>query len=158
MLARAGFGDDPGLAHAAREQDLAEAIVDLVAAGMVQLVALEIDLGAAEVLRQSLGEIEGAGSAGVVLVEIGQFGPESRIILRLGIGGVQFQDQRHQGLGDEPPAIEAEEAAIIGAGPHGVDQGRRGGSRSGGGARCHARIPSVQGGDPDRVRSIVETG
>ena len=51
MLAGAGLGDDALLAHAPREQDLAEHIVDLVRAGVVQLLALEIDLGAAELAR-----------------------------------------------------------------------------------------------------------
>ena len=44
VLARAGFGDDALLAHAPREQNLAEHVVDLVRAGVVELVALEIDL------------------------------------------------------------------------------------------------------------------
>ena len=46
VLARAGLGDDPRLAHADREQDLADAVVDLVRAGVVELVALEPDLRA----------------------------------------------------------------------------------------------------------------
>ena len=43
MLARAGLGDDALLAHAARQQRLAEAVVDLVRAGVQQVFALEID-------------------------------------------------------------------------------------------------------------------
>ncbi len=50
MLAGAGLGDDAGLAHALGKQDLADAVVDLVRAGVVQLFALEIDLRAAEML------------------------------------------------------------------------------------------------------------
>ena len=77
VLAGAGLGDDARLAHARGEQDLAQAVVDLVAAGVVELVALEVDLGAAlaaeaqprEVLGQPLGEIERARAAGVVRVE-----------------------------------------------------------------------------------------
>jgi hypothetical protein len=57
MLAGAGFGDDPGLAHAFGKQDLADAIVDLVRAGVIELVALEVDLRAAEMLGQPLGKI-----------------------------------------------------------------------------------------------------
>ncbi len=56
MLASAGLGDDALLAHAAGQQDLAHHIVDLVRAGVVQLVALEIDLGAAQVLGEALGK------------------------------------------------------------------------------------------------------
>ena len=67
MLAGAGLGDDPGLAHAAGEQDLAHDVVDLVSAGVVELVALEVDLGAAEMVGQPLGEIERRGSPDIVL-------------------------------------------------------------------------------------------
>jgi hypothetical protein len=67
MLAGAGFRDDPRLAHALGEQDLADAVVDLVRAGVVQLVALEIDLRAAQFFRQLLGEIQRAGPADIML-------------------------------------------------------------------------------------------
>ena len=61
VLARARFRDNAGLAHALGQQDLAEAVVDLVRAGVVQLVALEVDFRAAETLGQPLGVIERAG-------------------------------------------------------------------------------------------------
>ena len=48
VLAGAGLGDDALLAHALGEQALAEAVVDLVRAGVEQVFALEIDLRAAE--------------------------------------------------------------------------------------------------------------
>ena len=66
VLAGAGLGDDALLAHAHRQQDLAEHVVDLVRAGVVQLVALQVDLGAAEMLGQALGEIERARPADIV--------------------------------------------------------------------------------------------
>ena len=66
VLAGAGLGDDPLLAHAAGEQDLAEHVVHLVGAGVVQLLALEVDLRAAEMLGQALGEIERARTADVM--------------------------------------------------------------------------------------------
>ena len=58
MLARAGFGDDAGAAHAFGQQDLTDAVVDLVRAGVVQLFALEIDFRAAEMRGHALGEIK----------------------------------------------------------------------------------------------------
>ena len=67
VLTGAGFGDDAGLAHAPRQQDLAHAIVDLVRAGVVELVALEIDLRAAQMLGQPFGEIERARAADIML-------------------------------------------------------------------------------------------
>ena len=63
MLAGAGLGDDARLAHALGEQDLAQAIVDLVRAGVIEVFALEIDLRAAQMLGQALGEIERIGAA-----------------------------------------------------------------------------------------------
>ena len=53
VLAGAGLGDDACLAHALGQQDLAHAVVGLVAAGVVQLVALEVDFRAAEVPRSA---------------------------------------------------------------------------------------------------------
>ena len=77
VLAGAGLGDDARLAHAPREQDLAEHVVDLVRAGVIELFALEIDLRAAEMRGQPLGEIERARPADIVgqqIVELGGSG------------------------------------------------------------------------------------
>ena len=46
VLAGAGLGDHPGLAHAPGQQRLAEHVVDLVRAGVVEVLALEQDPGA----------------------------------------------------------------------------------------------------------------
>ena len=65
VLAGAGLGDDARLAHAAGEQDLTEAVVDLVRAGVVELFALEIDLCAPPQLpAPSAARRNRAGSAG----------------------------------------------------------------------------------------------
>ena len=53
VLAGAGLGDHARLAHAPREQRLADAVVDLVRAGVVQVLALQVDLRAAELLATS---------------------------------------------------------------------------------------------------------
>ena len=59
MLARTGFGDDPGLAHFHGQEDLAHAIVDLVRAGVVELVAFEVNFRAAEMLCEPFGVVQG---------------------------------------------------------------------------------------------------
>ena len=56
MLPRAGLRDDALLAHAPRQQPLAQRVVDLVRAGVQQVFALEINLRAAQLLRQPLGK------------------------------------------------------------------------------------------------------
>ena len=60
VLAGAGLGDHAPLAHAARQQGLAERVVDLVGAGMVQVFAFQIDSRPAAVLAQPLGEVQAA--------------------------------------------------------------------------------------------------
>ena len=49
------------LLHALGQQDLADAVVDLVRAGVVELFALEVDLRAAAVFGQALGEVQRRG-------------------------------------------------------------------------------------------------
>ena len=53
VLAGAGLGDDALLAHAARQQGLAERVVDLVGAGVVEVFALQIDLRPAASCRSA---------------------------------------------------------------------------------------------------------
>lgn len=43
MLASACFGDDGGFAESAREDDLAQPVVDLVTAGVVEVFAFQPD-------------------------------------------------------------------------------------------------------------------
>jgi hypothetical protein len=100
-------------AHAPRQQDLADAVVDLVRAGVVQLFALEVDLGAAAELGQAFSEIQRAWASDVVALEVGQFFVESRINLGRFVFAGQFEDQRHQGFGDVAAAECAKQAVGV---------------------------------------------
>ncbi|MND30601.1 hypothetical protein D3C80_211340 [compost metagenome] len=124
MHAGAGLGDDALLAHALGQEDLADAVVDLVRAGMVQLFALEINLCATEMFSQTLGIIERARTADIMGAEIGQFLLEFRIVLRLFPFGLKIQDQRHQRFRDKAATENAETAVLIGAGTEGIGFGR----------------------------------
>jgi hypothetical protein len=124
MLAGPGLRDDAALAHALGQQDLAHAVVDLVGAGVVQLVALEVDLGAAEMPGQPLGEIERARPPDIVLVIVAKLGRKARVVLGRLIGALHLEDQRHQRFRHEPAAIKAEMAALVGTGAIGVDLGQ----------------------------------
>ena len=137
VLAGPGLGDDAGLAHAPGQQDLAHAVVGLVAAGVVQLVALEVDLRAAELPGQPLGEPQRAGPADIMRQVTLQIGMERRVGLRRIIGLLDLQDQRHQRLGDKASAVVAEAAALVGAVAQAV--GARRCNR-----RCHAAAISVR--------------
>ena len=101
-------------------------------AGVVQLFALEVDLGAAAELGQALGEVQRAWATDVVALEVGQFFVECRIDLGRFVFTGQLEDQRHQGFGDVAAAERAKQAvgiravAQIGLGlSHGTLQERR---------------------------------
>ena len=61
VLAGAGFGDDASFAHALDQQRLADAVVDLVRAGVEQVFALEINFCAAKFPGQALREKQRVG-------------------------------------------------------------------------------------------------
>ena len=128
VLAGTGFGDDAGLAHAARQQDLAEDVVDLVGARVVQLVTLEVDLGTAELLCQAFGKIERRGAPDIVFPEVVHLRPEGRIVLGLFVLRLEIEDQRHQRFGHKPAAEIAEPSALVRPGAIGIEHLSRHGS------------------------------
>src|SRR3546814_3254975 len=88
--------------------DLADAIVDLVRAGVVEFLALEVDFGAvargrafAQRLGQPFGIIERAGAADILFEQIVELGPEGGVGLGGTILALEMEDQRHQRLGEE---------------------------------------------------------
>ena len=108
------FGDHARLAHALGKQRLADGIVDLVRAGVVQILALEINLRAAEMLGPALGVIDGARPADVVLEFVFELGAELRIDAITLVCGLQLIERLDQRFGDEHAAIRAEMSALVG--------------------------------------------
>ena len=90
-------------------------VVDLVRAGVIELVALEIDFGAAEMRGHPLGEIERARPADIVFEEVIELALEARVGLGGLVGLLQREDQRHQGFRDEAAAENPEMAALVGS-------------------------------------------
>jgi hypothetical protein len=125
--AGASLGDDARLAHAARQHDLAQHIVHLVSAGVIEVLALEVDFRAerggfafAAIFGQALGKIERRGAAHIVGEMEFHLAAEGGIGFGLRVGLLQLEDQRHQGLGHEPAPIDAEMPALVGTGAEGV--------------------------------------
>ena len=121
VLTGACLGNDLGLSHALGEKRLSQHIVDLVRAGVVQLVTLQIQLRAAIMRGQTLGEIERARPADIMRLVIEKLPGE--VVTRAGrlVGAFHLQDQRHQGFGDKPPAMHAETAALVGLVAKGIE-------------------------------------
>ncbi|MCY1178228.1 hypothetical protein D9M73_185680 [compost metagenome] len=97
-------------------------------AGVVQLFALEVDLRAAAVLGQALGEVQRVRAADVVALKISQLFKELGVCLGRFVFAGQVQHQWHQGFGHVAAAERAEQAIGVGAGAvlglgHGALQG-----------------------------------
>ena len=101
VLAGAGLGDHPGLAHPPGQQRLAEDVVDLVRTGVVQVLALEQDRRAAGVGGEALRLGDRAGTAGVVGQQTGQLGLERRVVDRGAELLLELGQGRVERLGDE---------------------------------------------------------
>ena len=113
VLTGAGLGDDALLAHLLGQQGLTEHIVDLVGAGVVQVLALEIDLRAAQILRHLLGVVKPRRTACVVIQQLAELPVELRIVLIVLISGLQLRDGVHQDLGDILTAVDAESSFFV---------------------------------------------
>ena len=87
MLARAGFRDHAALAHPAGEQGLPEHVVDLVRAGVREILTLEQDPAAARVGGESRRLGERSRPARVGAQEMIKLGLEPLVRLRVTVGG-----------------------------------------------------------------------
>lgn len=114
VLAGSGLGDDAGLAHALGEQRLAQHVVDLVRAGVVEVLALEEDPGAPGVLGEPRHLGEGAGPAGVVDHQVVELGREGRVVLGLLVLDGDLVHGGDERLRDELAAEVAEVALGVG--------------------------------------------
>jgi hypothetical protein len=105
VLPGARLGDDPPLAEPLREHRLPDRVVDLVRAGVVQILALEIDLLPR---REALAQRERRRAPDVRRRELVQLGEERRILARLAPRAVELVERRDERLRDVAPAVAAE--------------------------------------------------
>ena len=110
VLAGTGLGDQPALAHPAREDRLADAVVDLVRARVIEVLALEVDLGA-DLGRQAARVIEERRPADIVREQSIDLGPVAGVGAGRAPRDLELRDRRHQRLGDVLSAELAEPAA-----------------------------------------------
>ena len=88
MLARAGFGNHPGFAHAPHQKPLTHNVIGLVRAGVVEVFPLDVNVRAAEMTAQILRIGKRGGPAGVIGHKIHIFLPKAGILAGRLIGPV----------------------------------------------------------------------
>ena len=120
VLTRARLGDDAALPHAPRQQRLPQRVVDLVGAGVVQILAFQQHAHArADLRRESRHVRQRRGTPHVIAEEGLQLRREPRIALRLGVHTRQVLERRHQRLGDVAAAVRSETAGLYRRRGHG---------------------------------------
>ena len=117
MLTGTGLGDDAGFAHLAlHQQRLAQGIVDLVRPGMSQILALKIDLRAAQMITQPLGIGNRGRATDKGALEVSQLFHKRFVIARLEVSFFQLIERAHQCFRHKLAAIGAKVTALIGVG------------------------------------------
>ena len=111
MLACAGFGDDTCLAHFPGKEDLAEAVIDLVGSGMIEIFPLEIDLRSSKVLGHLLRIVQKGRTVRVIIEKIVQLRRKLRVILVMIVSFLQVDQLIHQSFRHILPS-ELPESAI----------------------------------------------
>jgi hypothetical protein len=126
----------------AGQQRLAQRVVDLVGAGMGQVLALEVQPQLWDGARGAAGgsvpnrvgkavrAVERRGTAGELLEEDAELCPEAGVVAQLGVGALELLKGGHQRFGDVPPterAVEAPPSARVRLDEARVDDGGTGG-------------------------------
>src|SRR3989442_14756529 len=107
MLARASLGDDAFLAHAQRQQGLADGVVQLVGARVAQVLALEVDMRATEVLAQAGRRVQRGGPPDKCSAVARQLQLELGIGLGLVPDVLELFQRPHQSLGNELTTVRS---------------------------------------------------
>ncbi len=100
MLPRSCFSDDPLLTHFARQEDLAQGVIDFMRAGMAEILTFKVDLCPSELFGQSLGEGERRFSPRELVEVPLKLSPEFPVSTHLGISLFQIHQCRHERLGN----------------------------------------------------------
>ena len=95
------------LPHPAGEQRLTDRVVDLVGAGVGEVLALQVD-PAADPLREPVGAIKGRRPPHVVAKQGVELGPELRVLAGVRPCRRELVEGRDQDLGDVAPPVGAE--------------------------------------------------
>ena len=101
MLSSTGLSNQTGFAQALSQKCLSQNVINLVAAGVVQVLPFEEDAGASAVLSKPMSLRNDGRAPGVGAVKFGKFVGESGIGLRGGVRCLEFVQGVDEGLRDE---------------------------------------------------------
>ena len=96
------------------EHGLADHVVDLVRAGVVEVFALQVNLRTAQLAAGARGVVDGRRATYVVRQLVVEFGEKFGVVLVPGVGVAQLVDGKGQRLADEAAAVAAEMPARVG--------------------------------------------
>jgi hypothetical protein len=108
MLAGTGLSDHARLAHPSSEKHLPKGVVDLVSAGVEEVLALEIHLRAAKGASEALGEVEGSRAAGEGGEKRIQLPPKGGVSAGSAKLGLKLAEGLDEGLGGVNPPVGPE--------------------------------------------------
>ena len=95
------------LAHAPRQQNLSQGVVDFVRAGVQQIFALEIDARAAGMFGQTLREKKRSRASRKISQQRIEFCLKTFVRARCFVSRRQFLERRHQSLRHKAAAVTA---------------------------------------------------
>ena len=114
VLARARLGDHPGLAHAHGEQAVAQGAVDLVGAGVAEVLSLDEHAGAAPLGGQAFGEVQGRRAPRILGEHFLQAPGEGGVRLGPLVLLLQLRQRVHERFGHVASAVGPEPTPIVG--------------------------------------------
>ena len=113
VLPRTGFRDQLLLAHSFGQQPLTQAVVDLVGAGVIEILTFEVDLRSAEVPGQPGRQEQRRWATDVIGQQRLVVGLETRILTGLCIGLRHLGDGSFELWGQETTAVVPEKPGLI---------------------------------------------
>ncbi len=114
VLSGTGLGDDPPLSHSPAKNRLADGVVNLVRAGMQQILAFQINPGPPKPLTKALCKIQRGRTSAIVGQQGRKLLSEFRIEAGLLVFALQFIESADQGFRNKSSAVWTEMAMRVG--------------------------------------------
>ena len=114
VLSCAGLCNHTGFAHAFGQHGLANGVVDLVRAGVIQVFTFQVNLRATHLAADASGMVDGGGATHKMRQLGFELGDKSGVVLVLGVGVFQLFDGMGQRFADKTAAVNAKVAAGVG--------------------------------------------